>query len=199
MNVNDGNKFRELITMINVNYDVDFTETQVLLWWNLFKPHSVQSFEQAVYQHISCPDNGMFTPKPANIMKFINGTTKQNEQQIEDKAELAWHVIQGEVRRIGSYGTLKLEDKQALAAVQAIGGWKSICALTNDKLTWAHKEFIAAYQNYERTPIEALPHNLPGRIALENHKSEQSQSLKTITDGIKFYQQNHVEDNKDHK
>ena len=187
MTENDGNKFKELITAINVTYGEEFTQPQTLLWWNMFKPYPIEAFEQAVYQHMADPDQGMFSPKPANIMKFITGTTKQNEQAIEDKAELAWHVIEGEIRRIGSYGSLKMEDKQALAAVQALGGWKHLCTLTNDQMVWAHKEFISVYQNYERTPVEALPDKLPGRVALENHKAEQSQGLKHITDGIQNY------------
>lgn len=199
MTENDGNKFRELITMINVNYGEDFTEPQVLLWWNMFKPYSIGSFEQAIYLHIGCPDSGMFAPKPANIMKFITGTTKQNEQAIEDKAELAWHVIDGEIRRIGSYGSLKMKDKQAIAAVQAIGGWKHLCSLTNDKITWAHKEFISAYKNYERADLSALPDKLPGRIAIELHKAEKQQGLKTIAEGVKYYQKNLAENNKDKK
>ncbi len=199
MNKQDEPKFKELIAMITATYEHEFNPTQIKLWWNLFKPHSIQDFEKAVYQHISCPDTGMFTPKPANLMKFINGTSKQNEQVIDDKAEIAWHTIEGEIRRIGSYGSLKMEDKQALAAIQAIGGWKKICGLTMDKMTWAHKEFTAAYKNYERTDVNLLPDKLPGRIALENHKRDQSSGMKSLADGVKFYQQNHVEENKDHK
>ena len=186
MNKTDDNKFKEIITAINVTYGEDFTQPQVLLWWNLFKPYRIEDFERAVYQHISDPDSGMFSPKPANIMKFITGTAKQNEQAIEDKAELAWHVITGEIRRIGSYGTLKMEDKQALAAVQAIGGWKHLCGLSSDKMTWAHKEFIAAYQNYERTDLAALPDKLPGRIHLENHKRDQ-QGPSEFMQGLRDY------------
>lgn len=195
MNSNDQTRFKELVTSIADTYSKEFTPTELKLWWNMFKPYSIEAFEQAVYQHIACPDSGMFAPKPADIMKFITGTTKQNEQAIEDKAELAWQVIEGEIRRIGSYGSLKMEDKQALAAVQALGGWKHLCSLTNDQMVWAHKEFVSTYQNYERTPVEALPDKLPGRVALENHKAEQSQGLKHITDGIQAYRnKNGIED-----
>lgn len=195
---NDGNKFRELITAINVTYGEDFTEPQILLWWNLFKPHSIETFEQAVYQHMACPDAGMFAPKPANLMKFINGTSKQNEQAIDDKAEIAWHVIEGEIRRIGSHTSLRMEDRQALAAVKAIGGWKKICGLTISELTWAHKEFVAAYKNYERTDVNLLPDKLPGRIFLENNKRDQKGGMKALAEGVKTYQQ-HLEAKKDHK
>lgn len=184
MTENDSNKFKELIAAINETYGEQFSQAQTLLWWNMFKPHSIQVFEQAIYQHMACPDAGMFTPKPANLMKFINGTSKQNEQALDDKAEIAWHVIEGEIRRIGSHTTLIMEDKQALAAVQAIGGWKKICGLTISELTWAHKEFAAAYKNYERTDINLLPDKLPGRIFLENNKRDQSSGMKSLAQAI---------------
>ncbi len=183
MTENDGNKFKELITAINVTYGEEFTQPQTLLWWNMFKPYSIEAFEQAVYQHMSDPDQGIFSPKPANIMKFINGTTKQNDQQLEDKAMLAWMVIIGEVKRIGSYGSLKLEDKQALAAVRALGGWKFICSKTESELVWLQKEFVATYQTFENTPTEALPNNLPGRILLENSKKNKAENgIKSLSD-----------------
>jgi hypothetical protein len=193
MTENDSNKFKELIAAINETYGEQFSQAQTLLWWNMFKPHSIQVFEQAVYQHMACPDTGMFTPKPANIMKFINGTSKQNEQALDDKSEIAWHVIEGEIRRIGSHTTLRMEDRQALAAVKAIGGWKKICGLTISELTWAHKEFVAAYKNYERTDVNLLPDKLPGRIHLENNKRDQQGGMKNLSDGLKRYQQKHDE------
>jgi len=48
----------------------------------------------------------MFSPKPANITKMIQGTTKQNEQNIESEAELAWTSILNAIRGVGSYGSL---------------------------------------------------------------------------------------------
>jgi len=188
MNKQDELKFKELIAMITATYEREFNPAKIKLWWNLFKPHSLQAFEQAIYQHIACPDAGMFEPRPANLTKFIYGTSKQNEQALDDKAEIAWHVIEGRIRRVGSYGSLKMEDKQALAAVKAIGGWKKLCGLTMDKMTWAHKEFTAAYKNYDRTPLEALPMNLPGRIELDKHKSELGQSaqgMKALAELVK--------------
>lgn len=203
MNSEDTQKFKELISLISETYKEEFSANTIKMWWSLFKPRTIEQFENAVYSHIGCPDTGMFTPKPANIMKFINGTTKQNEQKLEDKADISWMVILGEVKRVGSWCSLKMEDKQALAAVKSLGGWKFICSKTEAELVWLHKEFIATYKNFERTDVNLLPNNLPGRILLENAKkngeSLEGGGLKAISEGIKFYQQNHVEDNKDHK
>lgn len=187
MNSQDQNKFKELITVMSETYCEEFTPAKVKLWWNLFKPHSIGEFEQALYAHIACADAGMFSPKPANLMKFINGTTKENEQLAEDRAEMAWACIEREISRIGSYGTLELEDKQAIAAVKAIGGWRQLCMSTYDQLVWKKKEFMRAYDTYERTPLEHLPSKLPSLIELSEHKQEQQQGMKSLMDGLESY------------
>jgi len=51
-------------------------------------------------------------------------------------------------------------------------------------MTWKKKEFISMYETYSRTPIEMLPSSLPGRIGLVEHKREENESFKRITDGI---------------
>lgn len=183
----DQNKFKELITVMSETYGEEFTPAKLKLWWNLFKPYQIETFEKALYAHIACPDAGMFSPKPANLMKFINGTSKDQQQLVEDRAEMAWACIEREISRIGSYGTLEMEDKQAIAAVKAIGGWRSLCMCTYDQLVWKKKEFVSSYDCYERTPLEALPSKLPGLIELSEHKAESQQGVKSLMDGLNEY------------
>ena len=187
MQKHDEEEFKKVMIGLGEYYDKPITESLIKIYGYDLKPLTIEQFKQAASAHRMNTDNGQFFPKTADLMRQINGTTKQNDQQLEDKADMAWLTITGEVKRIGSYGSLKMEDKQALAAVKSLGGWKFICAKTETELVWLHKEFISVYQNYERTPVEALPDKLPGRVALENHKAEQSQGLKNITDGIQNY------------
>lgn len=175
-----GIKFKKLIAVISETYDEPFSGAKVLLWWGVFKKFTVEQFEEALYKHISCTEAGMFNPKPANIIKFITGTTKDIEQAASDRAELAWSIIERDISRIGGYGSLKLDDKQALAAVKAIGGWGTLCSGREDQLTWKKKEFISSYLCYERTPIEDLPKSLPGYVELAQHKRELNDTLASI-------------------
>ena len=103
----------------------------------------------------------------------------------EDKATLAWGQVIREIRCTGSYGTLKLDDKQALAAVKALGSWQQLCGSSENDMTWKKKEFIAIYETYEKTPVELLPSSLPGIVGLVEHKKEVSMSMQRLNDGIK--------------
>ncbi len=144
------------------------------------------SFEQVSYgfeKHLSDPVDGKFFPKPANIIKHL----KANEPSAEQKAELAWAQVMRVMRTDGSYGSLKLDDKQALAAVKGFTSWKDLCMMPEKDMTWAKKEFISMYTTYENTPLEMLPSSLPGREELEQHKLENKKSVKTLIDGINNY------------
>lgn len=144
------------------------------------------SFEQVSYgfeKHLSDPVDGKFFPKPANIIKHL----KADEPSTEQKAELAWAQVMRTIRTDGSYGSLKLDDKQALAAVKAFTSWKDLCMMPESKMTWAKKEFISMYTTYENTPLEMLPSSLPGREELEQHKLENKKSVKSLIDGVNNY------------
>ena len=67
MNTEDKNKFKEVMTMISINYNEEVGNAKLKLWWTLFNHYPIETFEQAVHAHIVCPDSGMFSPKPANI------------------------------------------------------------------------------------------------------------------------------------
>ena len=187
MNNDDKKRFAEIMATSGEMFDKKIGKTLMKTYFHMLSGYSIDQVDAAFKSHFLDPDQGMFFPKPANIVKQLSGTTKQQDQAIECRAELSWAVILGEMSRIGSYGTLKLEDRQAMAAVQAVGGWKKLCAQTFDELVWVKKEFVSCYDNYERTPLEALPSNLPGRIELDKHKSKQSGGMKSLADGIEAF------------
>jgi len=126
------------------------------------------------------PVDGKFFPKPANIIRQIN----KGQPNTEDKALLAWAQVIREVRLKGSYGTLKLDDRQAMAAVKSLGSWKQLCQTEEADLTWKKKEFIANYSMYEHTPIDMLPSSMPGLVDLQNHKTEENEVMTRLKDGV---------------
>lgn len=176
MNKLDQNRFKKILLAVGATYDKKLDEDLVRIWWNLFKPYSIDVFDKAISKHFLDPGQGMFMPKPANIIKQINSS----ELSVETKADMAWSEILEKISSIGSYGNLELEDKQALATVKALGGWKNLCSKTTAHLVWERKEFISIYQNYETTSIEMLPEHLPGRLELETHKKSTSVFFKQL-------------------
>jgi len=183
--MDDSNKkdFAVLFYGTGELYDKPVTKNLLQLYFNALKAFSMDEVTTGVNAHMMDSKHGSFFPKPADIVRHL----QTGEISTENKAELAWAQVMREIRVTGSYGSLKLDDKQALASVKALGSWKQLCASTVDEMTWKKKEFMSMYETYEKTPLDMLPSSLPGRIALVEHKKEQAESMTRLADGVSNY------------
>ena len=176
----DKAEFKILMVGVGELYNKEITKPLMRIYFSSLTNYSLVDVERGISAHTMDAKHGSFFPKPADIVRHL----QTGEISAENKAELAWAQVMREIRVTGSYGSLKLDDKQALASVKALGSWKQLCASTVDEMTWKKKEFMSMYETYEKTPLEMLPSSLPGRIALVEHKREQSESMKNILTGI---------------
>lgn len=183
METNDFEVFRTRLMAAGELYDKKVSPALLDMYWQALRGLSLDEFSQGMNAHAVDPKHGTFWPKPADIVRGIQASMPSTE----DKAQLAWSQIMGEISRVGAYGALQIEDAQAMAAVEAMGGWPSICATHTDKMEWKRKEFFSVYATYERTPIDQLPAKLPGRIEIQNHKlaSGKGGGLTSIADTAK--------------
>lgn len=180
----DKRAFFDLMMAAGEVYGREVTQPMAAIYFSALANVSIEQVQEAMMAHMQNPDSGQFFPKPADIIKQMTGTTKQQDAAIEDRAAVAWACIERDIRRIGSYGTLKLDDKQALATIKAMGGWQSICQTETSKMEWKRKEFIRMYETFERTPLEALPSSLPGRIELSEVKASGPVALDKLAIGV---------------
>lgn len=180
MNDGDQDKFKSIMASIAGIYNCEFAIDQIKLWWNVFKNISIDNFEAAVYAHIADPDQGMFIPKPANIMRHINGTEKENSQALDDKAILAWAFVLKEISRLGSYRTFKSDDPAIISAIRDLGGWIKLCGATQNELTWIKKEFIGHYKALTNSGATGDSKPLLGREDLSKKKLESKSSTNNL-------------------
>ena len=180
----DKSVFRDMMMAAGEVYGREITKPLLQMYFAALAQIGIEQVQAAMMAHMQNPDSGQFFPKPADLIKQMIGTTKQQDAAIEDKAAIAWACIEQDIRRIGSYGTLKLDDKQALATVKAMGGWQSICQTEISKMEWKRKEFIRMYETFERMPLDALPSSLPGRIEMSEAKAAGHVALDNLALGV---------------
>ena len=180
----DKSAFRDMMMAAGEVYGREITKPLLQMYFAAMTQAGIEQVKNAMMDHMKNPDSGQFFPKPADLIKQMTGTTKQQDAAIEDRAAIAWACIERDIRRIGSYGTLKLDDKQALATVKAMGGWQSICQTETSKMEWKRKEFIRMYETFERMPLEALPSSLPGRIEMSEVKQAGPVALDKLALGV---------------
>lgn len=179
----DKEDFKMIMVGIGELYNKEITKPLMRIYFSVLKNYSLSDVENGVNAHAMDPKQGSFFPKPADIVRHL----QTGDISVEDKATLAWGQVIREIRRVGSWGTLKLDDKQAMAAVKSLGSWQQLCNSTETEMTWKKKEFISIYETYDKTPVEFLPSSLPGHIGLVEHKKEVAESFASIQDGINTY------------
>jgi hypothetical protein len=180
MKSEDYNKFKSVIAGMCEVYDKVPSEVLIQVFWEDFKEITIDDFSKAVSSHRKDPDQGMFFPKTANLMKQLHGTAKQQARSIEGKAELAWAEIIAHLKTWGPYQTYKSKDGVSLAAFQAVGGMSKLSTADYEAIVWIKKEFISMYENYENTPLENLPQNILGLADLKKYKLQQQGKLTDI-------------------
>lgn len=184
MTDSDKMEFARLLMAAGEMYGKEISKELKRMYFDALRDLSIEQVSAALNAHINNPDAGQYFPKPADLRRNLIGTAKQQAAEIDGRAAIAWADICQKIIRVGSYGKLQLEDKQALATVQAMGGWKQLCSSTTDELVWRQKEFLRMYETFERTPVELLPASLPGRIELSEHKAQGAKRLDHLMLGI---------------
>lgn len=162
----DQERFKTILAGVCEIYSKRISSQLIQMYWQSLKPITIDQFDSAVQKHMLDTSNGQFFPKPADIMRNIDG----QQQSTEDRAMLAWMAVEQAISRVGAYGSLNLEDKQALMAVKHMGSWQQLCHTDRDKLGFKRQEFMANYKALENTPIEALPISLAGIEELSNQR-----------------------------
>lgn len=183
MDDSDKKKFAQQMMIAAEIYEKEISKEKLQIYFATLINYPIDAVVHGIQSHMRDTKHGTFFPKPADIVRHIEAAGVSQE----DRSELAWMEIENAIRMIGSYGTLKLEDKVALAAVKSLGSWKDLCMTDIDKMQWKRKEFIEAYKTFSNTPLEMLPKSLPGIEELHNQRLESKGQLSEISKGLEEF------------
>lgn len=183
--MDDSNKieFAKVFYAMGEYYDKKVSTDLLLMLFSDLSEFTIDQVKSGAKSHRLDPKYGTFFPTAAGIIRHL----KTGNISTEEKSQLAWAQIEREIRVTGAYGALKLDDKQALAALKSIISWKDLCGADTDRITWIRKEFMSMYSTYENTPLDMLPSSLPGLVELRDHKEK---GMTCIADVMKGIQQN---------
>ena len=192
--MDDSNKkeFATLFYAMGEFYDKKVSTELLLMYFDDLIEFSINDVKFGAKAHRQDPKHGTFFPKPADIIRHL----QTGKLSTEEKAELAWAQVMQCLRANGSYGGLKIEDKQGVAALKSFSTWKDFCMMDVSKMTWAKKEFLSMYSTYENTPLEMLPSSLPGLVELQHHKEQQG-GTNSLQDIMSELNKRRLENNND--
>lgn len=134
------------------------------VFWTTFSSVPIADFERAMQAHLLDPKHGMFVPKPADIVRGLQGQ-QQNDGRPE--ADEAWGIA---LQASGEDATIVWtpEIRSAWAAAEPI------ILEANDKIG-ARKAFIAAYDRLvERSRNQSEPVKWEVSLGTDPHAREQA-------------------------
>jgi len=135
----DRSAFAEALTAVYALYRVELSPMVMGIWWGALKAYDLAAVRDALGRHAMNPDAGQFCPKPADVVRMIEGSTV-------DSALAAWAKVVRAIRIVGAWQSVVFDDPLIHAVVDDMGGWPQLCRVTDEELPFRGKEFEARYR-----------------------------------------------------
>jgi hypothetical protein len=134
------------------------------IYWRALKSYEMEDVQKAFQFHINNPDGGQFFPKPADIVRYIEGCG-------ETKALNAWAKVERAISQVGIYQSVAFDDALIHAVLEDMGGWIKLCSITNEQRPFCANEFQKRYMGYVNKNPARHPKYLFGVTECDNAKN----------------------------
>lgn len=161
MTNDDFDKFSGALTAALDVYGKTVSPMVINIWWKALESYDLRAVLHSLSKHIQNPDSGQYVPKPADIIRGIEGST-------EDRALDAWAKVDKAVKYVGGYDSVAFDDPIIHLAITDMGGWIKICSGTVDEWPFIAKEFEKRYRNHLSKENKDFPKKLVGKAEMEN-------------------------------
>lgn len=161
MTENDMTQFSEMMLGISEVYSKELSKFGLDIWWNDLKDYPIQSVLMAFTAHRKDPKQGQFFPKPADIVRHIDGLP-------DEKATAAWSKVYLAMKQHGAWRSVCFDDADIHSAIETMGGWPALCRIDNDTLPFKQKEFEKLYLSAKKNEVKTEATYLIGVIDAHN-------------------------------
>lgn len=164
MTPNDFDQFSGMFNGVCELYGKKSSSDLEALYWQLLKGYSLQDVTRAFHQHAMNPDSGQFMPKPADVVRYIDGGT-------HTRAAKAWAKVDKARRSVGAYESVVFDDPVIHSVLADLGPWPTLCRTPTDELQFLRNNFEKRYQGYSvNPPANHVPY-LIGQAEQENRNT----------------------------
>jgi len=164
----DKKRFVELMVGTAELYGKAMSDALLQIYWNALAQYEIQDVEQALSRHALNPDGGQFMPKPADIVRYVDGGGS-------GKSAMAWTKVVKAIREIGGWKSVVFDEPAIQAVIADMGGWTQLCDVLQDPKAhnsnhpFIQRDFERRYKDYsERGRVDNYPNVLLGRSDAEN-------------------------------
>ena len=159
----DRKRFAAALLAVSEIYGKPFGDAVSRIWWDALQRFDIDAVEAAFKRHIASPDTGQFQPKPADVIRMLEGTSI-------DVAQVAWAKVDKAVRSVGPYASVTFDDPIIQRVLSDMGGWILLCGKRDDEWPFIANEFRTRYHGYRSKggALEEFPRVLIGLVESEN-------------------------------
>jgi len=150
MNDSQAMAFSKLMTGVAAICKKDLPKEVLEIYWRALKRFELADVERVLQAHVEDPDVGQFLPKPADIIRRLEGSG-------EDKALRAWTKVMQAIEHVGSYESVVFDDARIHVVLADMGGWIALCGRHMEQLKFLQHEFQKRY----RYSLAQVPSNYP--------------------------------------
>lgn len=160
----DRKQFFVLIAGVYAFYDKGFSDFAGRVWWEAMKPFDFAAVGEALNRHCVNPDVGQFMPKPADVVRMLEGST-------QDAGLVAWAKVDRAIRQIGTYRSVAFDDALIHRVIADMGGWVEIGTKNEEEWPFLRNEFVNRYRGFRgRSEIPEYPPVMIGICESQNSR-----------------------------
>lgn len=164
MQRDDFRSFKAMLEGVYSFYGKDASTFALDVWWQAMKHYDLEAIRDALGRHCVNPDSGQFMPKPADVVRMMEGSTL-------DSAVSAWTKVDRAVQSVGTYASVVFDDPLIHRVLQDMGGWCLLGTKSVDEWPFVAKEFQTRYRGYRgRKERPEYPPKLIGLTDKENRQ-----------------------------
>lgn len=142
MEEQDKKEFAVVMKAMESVYKIDLSKITLKIWFDVLRDLSIEEVTQAVMSYLRSPDTGSYTPKPADIIRMVNGTA-------QDCAMIAWTAVDQAVRMVGTHKSVIFPDPIIHRVIEDIGGWIGLGEKTEKEWSFLARDFKDRYKAYK--------------------------------------------------
>lgn len=152
----DKADFRDIMMATMDVYSKDVSKEVLRLWFAALEPYSLAEVRAGFSRYIKSTESGSFPPKPADIIRMIEGSSS-------DRGMIAWATVHEAIVRVGSYRSVCFDDPIIHLCIEAMGGWVTLCGMSTEDMPFRAADFAKRYRGYaERGAPADFPAYLVG-------------------------------------
>lgn len=168
MQTTDRATFQTLLGDVMAFYRQDTSTFALSVWWQACQNFDLEQVRKALTAHAMDPERGQFAPKPADIVRKLQGTAT-------DRSLIGWGKVLDAMQRVGAYQSVVFDDPAVHASISDMGGWPAVCRSAVDELPFLQKRFTDLHKSYTARGVFEYPARLVGESeatnGLHGHKS----------------------------